>query len=94
MEEETSVVTETEEKKAGLLTDNEGNVSSMRFIVIGTIATILAVFVAHNINSLITGKEFIDFGQNSFFIILSLAGAKTVQKFAEVGKNIKNLIKK
>jgi hypothetical protein len=76
------------EEKVGLLTDDKGNFSSMRLATIGSMVTILGIFIAQNVQAMIQGLDPVDFGTNSFYIIGVVIGGKAFQKFAEMKKKV------
>jgi len=63
--------------------ENNGQLSSTRFIMYGTTSIILGVFLFHNIMSALRGGEFIDFPMNSVALLGIVLTGKVTQKFAE-----------
>lgn len=65
------------------LFSSNGKISSTRFITIVTCLTILGVYIAHNIVSMVNEGSFIDFPTNSVAIMLIVLGAKVGQHVSE-----------
>ena len=57
----------------------KGPISSMRVITVTTAFTILAVYVAQNVLSMIHSTGYIDFPPNSVYALLVVIGGKATQ---------------
>jgi hypothetical protein len=67
----------------GLFKGPDGKVSMMRVITAFTCLSIMSVFIAHNIVSMIKGGGFISLGASEAMLIAGVIGAKAAQSFSE-----------
>lgn len=75
-----------------MLKDKDGKISMMRCTSITTVVSILGVFIAHNIVSMVKGGDFVCMGMQEAGLISLVLGAKATQAFAEL-KNGKSSYK-
>lgn len=67
----------------GLFTGPDGKISMMRLMSFVVCITIMVVFAAHNIVSMIKGGNFISIGTSEALLIAGVLGAKAAQSFSE-----------
>jgi len=60
-----------------------GKISMMRVTSIMTVFSVLGVFLAHNILSMLRGSSFVSMGAQEAMLITLVMGGKAVQAFAE-----------
>ena len=65
------------------LSNDQGNLSTMRLLSVLTILIILTIYITHNVVSMVKGLGFVDFPENSVMVILITFGAKVSQSFSE-----------
>ncbi len=68
-----------------MLSEDFGSVSFTRVTTLATMGTILLVWIFKNL----TSPTFVDFGEQSGYIILFCLGAKVASKFIEVAGQVK-----
>lgn len=61
----------------------DGKISMMRVSVVMLIFPVMAMFIIHNLISLITGQGFVSMGMEEVALISAALGTKAVQSFAE-----------
>ena len=61
----------------------DGKVSMMRFINFFVCASIIGIFIVHNIVSMAKGGGFISIGSTEAMLIAGVIGAKAAQSFSE-----------
>jgi hypothetical protein len=66
-----------------LISDNTGQISTMRVIALFVLLSILPVFIAHNILAMIEHKGFQDLGVNALAAIGLVITGKITQGFIE-----------
>jgi hypothetical protein len=67
----------------GLFKGPDEKVSMMRVITAFTCLSIMLIFIAHNIVSMIKGGAFISIGASEAMLITGVIGAKAAQAFSE-----------
>lgn len=72
-----------------LFKDPDGKVSMMRFINFFVCASIIVVFIVHNIVSMTKGGGFVSIGSTEAMLIAGVIGAKAAQSFSEHKKTQK-----
>lgn len=65
------------------MTENNGQVSSTRLTMYATGATILGIYIFHNIVAMVNGGSFVDFPVNSVVVLGIVLTGKVAQKFSE-----------
>jgi|WetSurMetagenome_2_1015567.scaffolds.fasta_scaffold796238_3 hypothetical protein len=65
----------------------DGKVSMMRVSTMIIVFSVVGVFVAHNILSMIRGGVFISFGASEALLLAGALGMKSVQSFSENKKS-------
>lgn len=66
-----------------VLKDKDGKISMMRVTSLFTVVSILGVFIAHNIVSMVNGGGFVCMGVQEAGLVGLVLGAKATQAFAE-----------
>jgi hypothetical protein len=69
---------------------SSGKVSMMRVMSFFVSVSIILVFIAHNIISMLTGGGFVSMGSTEAMLIAGVLGAKAAQNFSE--KKVDNSI--
>lgn len=67
----------------GLFNGPDGKVSMMRMATFLIVTSVIAVFIAHNILSMIKGGTFISIGATEAMLLAGVLGMKSVQSFSE-----------
>lgn len=69
----------------------DGKISTMRVSTMIIVVSVVGVFVAHNILSMIHGGTFISFGATEAMLLAGVLGMKSVQHFSENKKTAESL---
>jgi len=64
-----------------------GKVSMMRLATMIVVTSIMMIWVAHNVVSMITGGGFVSMGQNEMMLVALTLGAKAAQYWGEQRAN-------
>lgn len=67
----------------GLFNGPDGKVSMMRMATFLIVTSVIAIFIAHNILSMIKGGTFISIGATEAMLLAGVLGMKSVQSFSE-----------
>lgn len=70
-----------------LLGSNGSKVSMMRVAAMLVVSSIMSIWVAHNVISMIFGGGFVSMGQNEMMLVALTLGAKAVQYYGESKSN-------
>lgn len=68
--------------------DHNGKLSSIRVCCILITLSVMGIFIAHNIMSILGGRGFVSLGMNEVILLSSIIGVKVVQSFSESKKDI------
>lgn len=69
--------------------EDNGQTSSTRFILYGVTATLMVVYLTHNIIAAIKGAGYIDFPINTVVVLGIVLTGKVTQKFTEYKNKVK-----
>ena len=65
----------------------DGKISMMRVSTFIIVISVIGIFIAHNILSMIRGGSFISFGATEAMLLAGVLGMKSVQSFSENKKS-------
>lgn len=75
----------------GLLNGPDGKVSMMRVSTILIVVSVISVFIAHNVISMLHGGGFVSIGASEAMLLAGVLGMKSVQSFSENKKTPESL---
>lgn len=75
-----------------LVNGTSGKVSAMRVASLFVVVTVMMVFLAHNIMSMIRGGGFVSIGPNEAMLVAGVLAAKAAQRFGEKHKFVDNKV--
>jgi hypothetical protein len=67
----------------GLFSGPDGKVSMMRVSTFVIVMSVVSIFIAHNIISMIHGGTFVSIGTSEAMLLAGVLGMKTAQSFSE-----------